>query len=119
MWITTQHGHISVVADPISPQRVIMRAHRFEHIRELIPEADIWQLPRYERGDPFGEHDYYYRAVVQKSRFQQAVAEQIDALPLGTFRHHIADPVYYDACNRAKRELYRTDLTKHHSLFDD
>ena len=112
MYITTEHGFISVVADCMTPDRVIVRAHRGDHLRALFPDlpwGSIEQMGHLYRGEAFSADDYHYRVFITRDQLREMMLRQVDELQIGTFRERIADPEYYDACNRARREMYRMD----------
>lgn len=117
MYIFLDDSFVSIAADPVSCDRLIVRAHRSEHIRALMENAEIWQISTTERGEAFNPDDYRYRAVVSKKALQAAVVERLESLPVGTFRGRIADPVHYDACNRARFEMYALDRTIDPDIF--
>lgn len=113
MWLFTDQGFISVVADSIDPNRVIVRAHKPGHIEALFgKESGAIEVLRLAYRNPrFGADDYRYRRFVTREQLREVLLQQIDRLQIGTFRDRIPDHDYFDACNHARTQLYRMDWT--------
>ncbi|MDO6747194.1 hypothetical protein [Gilvimarinus sp. 1_MG-2023] len=113
MWLFTDKGFISVIADCIDPNRVIVRAHKSEHIEALFGEewGSIEVLNLVHRSPRLGADDYRFRRFVTRDQLREVLLQQVDRLQIGTFRDRIPDHDYFDACSHAKYEMYRMDRT--------
>ena len=106
MWILLDDSFISVVADTSNPERVQVRARHTDHLAAFLPGCDEWVVAAAEYGNKTCDDDYRYMAYVSKTDLKAAICERIDRMPFGSFRHRIKDPLYYDACNRARADLH-------------
>lgn len=110
----TKNGFVSIIADCMSPDRVIVRAHKAEHIEALFPHqgwGTIELMSQVFRGEFMSADSYLYRTFITRDQLRQMLLNQVDELDIGTFRHGIVDPIYYDACSKARRQMYRLDST--------
>jgi hypothetical protein len=80
MWICSQHGFYSIVADTENPGNLLLRARDREHLKALLPHAndpDIRYTP---------DHDYPYRVSVSKFCAQRLAEEMIRDIDYPNFK---------------------------------
>lgn len=120
MWIFTENGYLSIVADPSSAKRVIVRAHREEHIDHFLPNAKVFMISNSEMSESlFGPDDYRYQATIGRDELNAAIANLTEQVKIGTFRGRIADPLFYDICNKIRRVLFRLNKSIPQRFFND
>jgi hypothetical protein len=82
MWICTNTGFVSVVADRNDPARLLVRARRKIDLQNVVGDADILETP---------ERDYRYRTFIDREKFKQIVVAGIDAITYGNFKNSVPD----------------------------
>ena len=106
MWIFVADAFISVVAHPDDGELAIVRARHPDHIENLFPWAEVWEIPDSQHGYEVHANDYRYKATVSREAIKAEMAERVDQLSTESFRAAIEDPLYYDACARARKHLH-------------
>ena len=108
MWIFTNSGFISVVADRNSTGNLLVRARVRGHIQAMFPCADVFT----------DEHaDYYYRALLPRKTVADAMAQSVEAIAYPNFKNSVSDPalhasyvsVWWSMRNLQDKQLGRTD----------
>ena len=82
MWICTNTGFVSVVADRNDPARLLVRARRKIDLQNVVGDADILETP---------ERDYRYRTFIDREKFKQIVVAGIDAITYGNFKNSVPE----------------------------
>lgn len=91
MWIFTNKGFISVVADRATPEVLIIRGRNKKQVKALFPEENILDSPT---------ADYCCRVIMTKSKFRGWMDRQIVGLDYPNFKNSIIDDIYHDVCSR-------------------
>ena len=91
MWIFTNKGFISVVADRGNPEtgNLLVRSRDRNHLEELFPQAEIFSKT---------PSDYKWRAWISRSEVSNLMQSQVDSLNYTNFKNSIEDDKYHDAC---------------------
>jgi hypothetical protein len=91
MWIFTNKGFISVVADRGNPEtgNLLVRSRDRNHLEELFPQAEIFSKT---------PSDYKWRAWISRSAVSKLMQSQVDSLNYTNFKNSIEDDKYHDAC---------------------
>jgi hypothetical protein len=91
MWIFTNKGFISVVADRGNPEtgNLLVRSRDRNHLEELFPQAEIFSKT---------PSDYKWRAWISRSDVSNLMQSQVDSLNYTNFKNSIEDDKYHDAC---------------------
>jgi len=88
MWIFTNSGFISVVADRNSTGNLLVRARVRGHIQAMFPCADVFT----------DEHaDYYYRALLPRKTVADAMAQSVESIQYPNFKDSVSNPTLHDA----------------------
>jgi hypothetical protein len=82
MWICTNTGFVSVVADRNDSTRLLVRARRKIDLQNVVGDADILETP---------ERDYRYRSFIDREKFKQIVVAGIDAITYGNFKNSVPE----------------------------
>ena len=91
MWLFTNKGFISVVADRGNPETgdLLVRSRDRNHLAELFPDAEIFSKT---------PSDYKWRAWVSRKDVAALVLKTVDTLNYTNFKNSIKDDKYHDAC---------------------
>jgi hypothetical protein len=91
MWIFTNKGFLSVVADRGNPEtgNLLVRSRDRNHLEELFPQAEIFSKT---------PSDYKWRAWISRSAVSKLMQSQVDSLNYTNFKNSIPDDKYHDAC---------------------
>ena len=99
MWIFTQHGYVSIVQHftPTPGAELLVRARSSEHLRKVLglvlPADRVTELIR-----PTPDHDYPWRAAVDRSVVRDLVVASVDALDYPNYKHRAAETLgWHDA----------------------
>ena len=91
MWLFTNKGFISVVANRDNPETgdLLVRSRDRDHLEELFPDAEVFfKTPS----------DYKWRAWVSRKDFAALALKTIETLNYTNFKNSIKDDKYHDAC---------------------
>ena len=91
MWLFTNQGFISVVADRSDPEtgNLLVRARDKKQLQKLFPTAIVFSKQ---------PSDYRWRAWVPRDEVTQLVTDQVNTLNYTNFKDSIRDHKYHDAC---------------------
>jgi hypothetical protein len=98
MWIFTNQGFISAVADFNNAGNLLVRARAKKHLTALFPKAKVTKTP---------DADYLYRASIPQAEVAQVVADQVQAIEYTNFKKSIPDDEYHAACSGVWHVLWR------------
>lgn len=98
MWIFTNQGFISAVADFNKRGNLLVRARVKEHLTHLFPDAAVLKTT---------DADYLYRASIPQAEVAKVVAEQVQAIDYTNFKKSIPDDEYHAACSGVWHVMYR------------
>jgi len=98
MWIFTNKGFISAVADFNNQGNLLVRARAKSHLSALFPKAKIEKTP---------DADYLYRASIPKDEVAVVIAEQIKGIEYTNFKKSIPDDEYHAACSGVWQVMWR------------
>ena len=80
MWLCTNRGFLSIVADPAGTKLLLVRARRKGDIESLFPDADVRRTPG---------RDYLYRASVGRDVVSVAVMQAFSKIDYGNFKNSV------------------------------
>ena len=91
MWLFTNQGFISVVADRENPEtgNLLVRSRDRDHLENLFPNAEIFSKT---------PSDYRWRAWISRDDVSQLMLAQVQNLNYTNFKNSIPDDKYHDAC---------------------
>jgi hypothetical protein len=92
MWIFTEHGFLSAVADPKDPSRLSIRARDRESLDALVSHTHQEVVTT-----PHG--DYPYRVFVSPQEFASFVAETAVGIAYDNFKSRVATTRGYSYTN--------------------
>ena len=82
MWLCTNQGFLSIVADPADTKLLLVRARRKGDIESLFPDADV----RRTLG-----RDYLYRASIDRGIVSLVAAIALLKIDYGNFKNSVKD----------------------------
>jgi hypothetical protein len=98
MWIFTNQGFISAVADFNNAGNLLVRARAKSHLSALFPKAKVIKTP---------DADYLYRASIPKEEVATVIAQQIQGIEYTNFKKSIPDEEYHAACSGVWQVMWR------------
>ncbi len=98
MWIFTNQGFISAVADFNNQGNLLVRARAKKHLTALFPKAEVTKTP---------DADYLYRASIPQAEVAKVIADQVQAIDYTNFKNSIPDDEYHAACSGVWHVMYR------------
>lgn len=87
MWICTNRGFISIVADRDDPAFLLVRARKRSHLKALFPEARIKTTKK---------ADYRFRAQVMRREAGHVIANAIRSIDYDNFKSSVKDRELHD-----------------------
>lgn len=81
MWIFHKDAALFLAAEP-GDDRIMVRSRRQEHIRDLFPGVVIIATPA---------QDYQFRAMVDRRRVMDVIAEEIGSITYRKFKPQVKD----------------------------
>lgn len=99
MWIFTNNGFISIVADREDPEygRLLVRSRDRDHLQNLFPNAKIFSKT---------PSDYRWRAWISRSEVAELLLSTVMSLNYTNFKASIKDDRYHDACLNVWEDMY-------------
>ena len=82
MWLCTNQGFLSIVADPADTKLLLVRARRKGDIESLFPDADVRRTPG---------RDYLYRASIDRGIVPLVAAMALLKIDYGNFKNSVKD----------------------------
>jgi hypothetical protein len=88
MWLSTNQGFLSIVANPAGPEWLLVRARRKGDIESLFPDAEVKRTPG---------RDYLYRASIERGALAVVVARALLNIDYGNFKNSVHDDRLHEA----------------------
>jgi hypothetical protein len=83
MWLCLNDGFLSVVSDPKSPNRLMVRARRKQALLAVC-EKDVEVIES-------DGSDYRWRAFIDRNAFARLLATRIEGINYGNFKNSVKD----------------------------
>lgn len=115
MWILVADAYISLQAIDGEPQNLRVRARKITHIRALFGDVEVWCFNSAQQGYETHADDYRFQASVAREEVKRVLLARIDQITTHSFRDDISDPLFFDACARARKHLHAIQPA---SIFD-
>jgi hypothetical protein len=84
MWIFTKDGFVSIVQYDRQPRTLVVRGRVTGDVERLMACKGVFE-------DTTGQHDYRYRAYLDRDRVADKIAEHVCAIRYPNFKPAIAD----------------------------
>lgn len=99
MWLFTNKGFVSVVADRADTKtgNLLVRARDRNHLAELFPNAEIFSKT---------PSDYKWRAWVSREDVAELMLQTVNSIDYTNFKDSIRDDTYHDACLEVWEAMY-------------
>lgn len=98
MWIFLNNAYLSIVRHRDSPNKLLVRARRREHIRAVFPHASIIET---------SGADYAFRATIHEVVVADVVSDTILNIDYDNFKGSIQNKKYYNVCLDVWSTMYR------------
>ena len=103
MWLCTNQGFISMVADRGNPDRLLVRARVKEHIESLFPQAKVFIDT---------SADYLFRAFIDREEVALQIGKEVLGIGYDNFKTSVADGTLHDAYLECWKIMHKLQTTR-------